>query len=139
MALTDSVNRDANRALRARFDEVYGQYQQLRSGLDELQTRLAELRVTQRSDDGQVTATVGAQGELIAVDLNPSIYRDHDAKALSAKITATVRRAAAAATTATQDLVSTYLPARSGAADFLRTGDFGTLLGRADTVLRRSE
>ncbi|MGC5029775.1 YbaB/EbfC family nucleoid-associated protein [Micromonospora sp. DT229] len=138
MALTDSANRDANRALRARFDEVHGQYQQLRSSLDELQTRLAQLRVTQRSDDGQVTATVGAQGELISVELSPAVYRDQDPKALSAKITATVRRAAAAATTATQDLVSSYLPARSGTADFLRTGDFGTLLGRADAVLRRS-
>ncbi|MEV6690239.1 YbaB/EbfC family nucleoid-associated protein [Micromonospora sp. NPDC051196] len=139
MALTDSVNRDANRALRARFDEVYGQYQQLRSGLDELQARLAELRVTQRSADGQVTATVGAQGELISVELNPSVYRDRDAEALSAKITATVRRAAVAATAATQELVSSYLPLQSGTADFLRTGDFGTLLGRADTVLGRSE
>ncbi|TCB99998.1 YbaB/EbfC family DNA-binding protein [Micromonospora zingiberis] len=137
--MTDSVNRDANRALRARFDEVYGQYQQLRSGLDELQARLAELRVTERSADGQVTATVDARGELISVELDSSIYRDRDPRALSGKITATVRRAATGATAATQELVSAYLPAGPRAADFLRTGDFGALLGRADTLLRRSE
>ncbi|GIJ26967.1 hypothetical protein Vqi01_21290 [Micromonospora qiuiae] len=137
--MTDNVNRAANRALRARFDDVFGQYQQLRSGLDELQTRLAELRVTERSDDGQVTATVNARGELVSVELSNSIYRARDAEGLSAKITATARRASAAATAATQELVAGYLPAGSGTADFLRTGDFGTLLGRADQVLRRSE
>ncbi|WP_341719128.1 YbaB/EbfC family nucleoid-associated protein [Micromonospora sp. FIMYZ51] len=137
--MTDNVDRAANRALRARFDEVFGQYQQLRSGLDELQARLAELRVTERSEDGQVTATVNARGELVSVELASAIYRDRDPRALSTKITATVRRASAAATAATQELVAGYLPAGSGTADFLRTGDFGALLGRADTVLRRGE
>jgi hypothetical protein len=58
--VSERVDRDANRELRARFDDVYGQYQQLRSGLDELGSRLAELRVTRRSADGRVSATVGA-------------------------------------------------------------------------------
>ncbi|MGW4497191.1 YbaB/EbfC family nucleoid-associated protein [Micromonospora sp. NPDC004336] len=135
----ESVDRDANRALRARFDEVYGDYQRLRSDLDELQARLAELRVTERSEDGQVTATVGARGDLISVEIHPSVYHDRDAKALSRKITNTVLRAGAAAASATQELVAGYLPAGSGAVDFLRTGDFGSLLGRADSALRRGE
>jgi DNA-binding protein YbaB len=139
VALAESVDRDANRALRARFDEVYGDYQRLRSGLDELQARLAELRVTERSDDGQVTATVGARGDLISVELHPSVYHDRDAKALGRKITTTVHRAGAAAASATQELVAGYLPAGSGAVDFLRTGDFGALLARADSALRRGE
>ncbi|MGN9915482.1 YbaB/EbfC family nucleoid-associated protein [Micromonospora palomenae] len=134
MALAESVDREANRALRARFDEVYGQYRQLRSGLDELQTRLAELQITERSDDGQVTATVGARGELIAVELSPAVYQTRDARALSRKITTTVHRATAAAVAATQELVAGYLPAGSGSVDFLRSGDFGALLGRADAA-----
>lgn len=137
--MTESVDRDANRALRARFDDVYGQYQRLRSGLDELQIKLAELRVTERSADGRVTATVGARGELVSVELDPAVYQDRDAKALSRKITETVQRASTAATTATQELVAGYLPAGSGSVDFLRSGDFGSLLGRADAVLRRGE
>ncbi|SCL28134.1 Conserved DNA-binding protein YbaB [Micromonospora nigra] len=137
--MTEGVDRAANHALRARFDEVYGQYQQLRSGLDELRRQLAELRVTERSDDGLVTATVGARGELVSVDLHPAVYQDRDAKALSRKITGTVQRAGAAAAAATQQLVAGYLPAGSGTADFLRTGDFGSLLGRADAVLGRGE
>ncbi|MFE0589710.1 YbaB/EbfC family nucleoid-associated protein [Micromonospora echinospora] len=123
--------------MRARFDEVHGQYQRLRSGLDELQARLAELRVTERSDDGQVTATVDACGQLISLDLHPSVYQARDARALARKITATVQKATAAVTASTQELVAGYLPAGSGAPDFLRSGDFGSLLRRADTIMSR--
>ncbi|WP_433652655.1 YbaB/EbfC family nucleoid-associated protein [Micromonospora zamorensis] len=137
--MSEQVDRHANRELRARFDDVYGQYQQLRSGLDTLQTRLAELRVTRRSTDGQVTATVGARGEVIEVELTPGVYRERDAGALGRKITETIRAAATAAADATRDLVAEAVPASSGSMDFLRTGDYAALLGRADAVLGRRE
>ncbi|MEU1399550.1 YbaB/EbfC family nucleoid-associated protein [Micromonospora zamorensis] len=137
--MSEHVDRHANRELRARFDDVYGQYQQLRSGLDTLQTRLAELRVTRRSADGQVTATVGARGEVIEVELTPAVYRERDAGALGRKITETIRAAATAAADATRDLVAEAVPTSSGAMDFLRTGDYADLLGRADAVLGRRE
>ncbi|WP_406077318.1 YbaB/EbfC family nucleoid-associated protein [Micromonospora sp. NBC_00858] len=137
--MSERVDRDANRELRARFDDVYGQYQQLRSGLDSLQVRLAELRVTRRSADGQVSATVGARGELVAVELDPAVYRDREAEALSRKITETVRAATVAATAATREMVAETMPAGSGSVEFLRTGDYGALLGRADAVLGRGE
>ncbi|WP_036377556.1 YbaB/EbfC family nucleoid-associated protein [Micromonospora sp. ATCC 39149] len=137
--MAESVDREANRALRARFDEVYGQYRQLRSGLDELRSRLAELRVTERSDDGQVTVVAGARGDIVSVDLAPSALQGRDARALSHKITLTVHRAAAASVAATQELVAGYLPAGSGSVEFLRTGDFDTLLGRADAAMRGGE
>ncbi|MEV1332865.1 YbaB/EbfC family nucleoid-associated protein [Micromonospora costi] len=131
----DAVDRNANHALRQRFDEVYGQYQRLRSGLDELRSTLDELQVTERSADGRVTATVGARGELITVELDPGIYQARDAAALGRTITETIRRATAGAVAATQDLVAGYLPAGAGPTEFLRTGDFGTLLARADAAL----
>ncbi|MEV6515378.1 YbaB/EbfC family nucleoid-associated protein [Micromonospora chalcea] len=137
--MAESADRDANRALRTRFDEVYGQYQRLRSGLDELQVKLAELRVTERSDDGQVTAVVGARGELISVEVSPAAFQERDARGLSRKITETVLRASTAAVTATRELVSGYLPPGSPSVEFLRTNDFGALLGRADAVLARGE
>ncbi|MEV1146334.1 YbaB/EbfC family nucleoid-associated protein [Micromonospora sp. NPDC049799] len=139
MALAENVDRDTNRALRARFDDVYGQYQRLRSGLDELQTRLTELRVTERSSDGRVTAVVGARGEVIQVEVSPAAYQERDAKGLSRAITETVQRAGATAAEETRQLVATYLPGGSGPVEFLRTGDFGSLLGRADAALRREE
>ncbi|MCZ7376779.1 YbaB/EbfC family nucleoid-associated protein [Micromonospora sp. WMMC250] len=137
--MSEQVDRHTNRELRARFDDVYGQYQQLRSGLDNLQTRLAELRVTRRSADGQVTATVGARGELVQVELASTVYRERDAAALGRKITETVRAAATAAADATRDLVAESMPAGSGSVEFLRTGDYAALLGRADAVLGRRE
>jgi DNA-binding protein YbaB len=134
--VVQTADRDANRALRARFDEVYGQYERLRSGLDELQQRLAALRVTERSDDGQVSATVGQRGQLVKLELDPRIYRDHNVDALAAKITATVEKATSSAAAAVQDLVGGYLPAGSGALDFIKDGSFGSLLRRSDAALR---
>ncbi|MEV4808587.1 YbaB/EbfC family nucleoid-associated protein [Micromonospora avicenniae] len=133
--MVQEADRSANHPLRGRFDEVYGQYQRLRSSLDELRDRLAGLRVTERSADGRVTATVGARGELIAVELTSAIYGERDAAALSRTITETVRRATTRAVTATQEMVADHLPAGSGSMEFLRTGDFGALLERADAAL----
>ncbi|WP_279636540.1 YbaB/EbfC family nucleoid-associated protein [Micromonospora violae] len=118
---------------------MYGQYQQLRSGLDTLQTRLTALRVTRRSADGQVIATVGAQGQVIEVELTSAIYRERDAGALGRKITETIRAASTAAAEATRDLVAESMPAGSGTMDFLKTGDYAALLGRADAVLGKGE
>ena len=77
--MAQTADRDANQALRARFDEVYGQYQRLRVGLDDLQRtarRVAGSRPS--SDDGLVTATVGPRGQLVTLQLDRRAYRDHD-------------------------------------------------------------
>lgn len=134
--MAQPVDRDVNRALRARFDEVYGQYQRLRSGMDELQGKLAALRVTAQSEDGQVRATVGPRGQLITLGLDPAIYRDLDAEALARKITKTVQEAASRAVDQVQELVAGYLPHGSAAVDYLRDNDFGTLMRRHDAVIR---
>lgn len=134
--MTQTADREVNRALRARFDEVYGQYERLRSGLDELQQRLARLEVTATSADGQVSATVGPRGQLVKLVLDPRVYREPNADALAAKITSTVQKATAQATSAVQELVGGYLPAGSGAMDFLKDGDFGSLLKHSDAALR---
>ncbi|BCJ64338.1 YbaB/EbfC family nucleoid-associated protein [Polymorphospora rubra] len=134
--MTQSADRDANRALRARFDEVYGQYERLRSNLDELRRRLAAVEVTASSDDGRITATVGPRGQLVKLVLDPRVHHTHDAEALAARITGTVQRAARQAGTAVRELVAGYLPAGSGAVDFLDGGDFGALLRRGDAALR---
>jgi len=134
----ESVDQDADRALRARFNEVYGQYQRVRSGLDDLRQRLADLRVTERSDDGQVAATVGPRGQLVTLELGARVH-DHSPETLAVKITETVQRAADSATTAVQELVAGYLPAGSGAVDFMADGDFGALLRRSEIALQDAE
>jgi DNA-binding protein YbaB len=133
-----SADRDANRALRARFDEVYGEYERLREGLDDLQQRLASFQATATSADGHVTATVGPRGQLVELELDRRVYRDHDPASLAALITRTVQQATESATAGVQELVGGYLPAGTGAARFLADGSFGSLLQRSDAAVRKA-
>jgi len=136
--VTRQSDRDANHALRARFDDVASQYARLRSGLDDLQQRLATLAVTAESPDGLVRATVGPRGQLIDLELDRDIYRDGDADELARTILRTVERAVAKTTDQVQEMVGEYLPADSGAARFLRDGNFGSLLARQDRMMRET-
>jgi len=129
-------DREANRALRARLDDVFGQYQRLRAGLDELQQRLAATRVTVESTNGLIRATVGPRGQLLDLKLDRGVYAERDPEALARTITATVQDAAGKVTEQVQEMVSTYLPAGSGTTDFLRDNDFGSLLRRQDDIMR---
>ncbi|MEU7903857.1 YbaB/EbfC family nucleoid-associated protein [Actinoplanes sp. NPDC049118] len=133
------ADRDANHALRARFDDVYGQYNRLRSGMDDMQRRLAELRVSADSDDGLIRATVGPRGQLLDLRLDRRIYRDMDAGELGRKIVATVARAAANTSEQVEQLVAGYLPADSGPMRYIRDNDFGSLLRRQDAIMREAD
>lgn len=134
--MAETADRDANHALRARFDDVFGQYQRLRSGLDEVQAKLAEMRVSARSADGLITATVDARGQLADLRLDRRVYRETDPDRLGRDILATVREATAKATDGVRDLMADYLPAESGAMRFVRDNDFGSLLRRQDEIMR---
>lgn len=136
--MTRQADRDANRALRARFDDVVSQYDRLRSGLDEMQERLSKLAVTAESADGLVRATVGPRGQLIDLKLDPDIYRRADADELARRILRTVEQAVARTTDQVREMVGEYLPADSGAARFLDDGNFGTLLARQDRLMREA-
>jgi DNA-binding protein YbaB len=133
------ADRDANHALRARFDDVYGQYQRLRSGMDDIQQRLAELRVSAESDDGLIRATVGPRGQLIDLHLDRRIYRDMDAGALARTIVATTEKAAAQVAEQVQQMMAGYLPADSGPMQFIRDNNFGSLLRRQDAIMREAD
>lgn len=137
--MADMADRDANHALRARFDDVFGQYQRLRSGMDDMQQRLAELQVSAESDDGLIRATVGPRGQLIDLRLDRRIYRDMDAAELGRKIVTTTEQAAARMAEQVQQLMAGYLPADSGPMRFIRDNDFGSLLRRQDAIMREAD
>jgi DNA-binding protein YbaB len=137
--VADMADRDANHALRARFDDVFGQYQRLRSGMDDMQRRLAELRVTAESEDGLIRATVGPRGQLIDLRLDRRIYRDMDAAELGRKIVATTEKAAAQVADQVQQMMGDYLPADSGPMQFVRDNNFGSLLRRQDAIMREAD
>jgi DNA-binding protein YbaB len=107
--------------------------------MDEMQQRLARMAVTVESPDGLVRATVGPRGQLVDLKLDRGIYRDGDPDELARTILRTVEKAVAQTTDQVQEMLSEYLPPDSGAAGFLRDGDFGRLLGRQDRIMREAE
>jgi DNA-binding protein YbaB len=136
--VSGQADRDANHALRARFDDVVSQYQRLRHGLDDIQERLSRMAVTAESADGTVRATVGARGQLIDLRLDREIYRRGDPDELARTILRTVEQAVAKTTGQVQEMVGEYLPAGSAAAGFVRDGNFGNLLARQDRIMREA-
>ncbi|MCO8275285.1 YbaB/EbfC family nucleoid-associated protein [Actinoplanes sp. TRM 88003] len=134
MAVT--ANRDANRELRDRLTEVHERYARLRSDLDDLQRRLADVRVTVVSTDGLVRVTVGPRGELIDLRLIRRATRNMDNEYVSRTIVTTVHTAAEQAAERIQTLMADYLPADSGTLRYLRDHNFGSLLGRSDEIVQ---
>lgn len=65
--------------------------------INETWERVAAIAETAVSDDGCVEVTVDARGELLALSLDPHVYRERDADALAARIVATATEAADAA------------------------------------------
>jgi len=130
--VAETADRDANQGLRDRLAEVHGRYARLRSDLDDLQRRLASLRVSCVSDDGLVRATVGPRGQLVDLRLDRAIYREADSDRLARTIVATVREAAARTAGQVEEMMTGYLPAESGTLRFVRDSELGALMGRHD-------
>lgn len=136
--MAQHVNRDANAALKARFADVYGQYEKLRDGMGEMQTRLAELSVSAMDEEELIRATVGPRGQLTSLEIEPRAYRVYEPHELAEEITKVVTKAAANATDAVQEVLGDYLPPGTGAMDYLKDGKFGSLLRHSDSRLRES-
>jgi hypothetical protein len=69
----------------------------LAASLETVRERLRDIRATEYSPDGLITAVVGGRGDLLELELHPRIFREQNATALAASIMDTVRSAAAAA------------------------------------------
>jgi DNA-binding protein YbaB len=131
----DSADRDANRPLRDRLAQVHERYARLRSDMDEMQRRLADMRVLAVSPDGLVRATVGPRGQLIDLWLDRRATRI-DSEQLARTIVATVQDAAARTAAEVEAMMADYFPAESSALAFVRDNDFGTLMRRPDAMFR---
>ncbi|MEV4413442.1 YbaB/EbfC family nucleoid-associated protein [Catellatospora sp. NPDC049609] len=134
-----TVDRDANAALRARFDEVHARYTHLRENVGELQRQIEGLEVSLASADGMVTVVVGARGQLLRLRLHERAYAAHRPERLAELITQTTRRAEQAAAEATAELVARVVPAETGVPDMLRRRDLGALLRRHDDTIGYQE
>lgn len=79
--------------LRAYAEELQGRFQKLTTEGPKLQAQARAVQVTEKSPDGLISATVGARGELIRLDLDPRIYRRPDSRELADTITDTIKAA----------------------------------------------
>lgn len=70
---------------------------QLAERLRTMRAELRDIRATEYSPDGLITAVVGGRGELLELELDPRVLREQNAAALAQSIMDTVRSAAAAA------------------------------------------
>ena len=134
-----SADRNANAHLMARFDEVYERYTQMRGGLGQLQNRIKSTQASATSRDRLVTVKVGPQGQLIDLTIHDDAYRRYPARELASVIKTLTQTAAAEAAEQMQALLREFMPPDTGAAEFVRTGDFNDLLRRQDDTLGRPE
>jgi DNA-binding protein YbaB len=122
-----------NAAMRNRADELLGELNRLRSGLQDLQQRLRAANATVTSEDGLVTATVGPRGQLVSLELDPRIYRRPDSKHLASTITQTVQKAAAKVQEQVMAACRPYMPDSEVQAHL--DYDFGGMMRRLDHEL----
>ncbi|MEU4557346.1 YbaB/EbfC family nucleoid-associated protein [Actinoplanes sp. NPDC023936] len=101
--------------LRSDLEDVYGRYEELRSGVDELQRSIATMQVSAESADGAVRATVDADGRLVDLMLHPTACREWDVNTLARVIVETVQNASAGKYEQIQHLVTHHQSAESGA------------------------
>lgn len=66
---------------------------QLLSSLEAARKAASDLRVSAKSTDGLIIATVNSRGELVALEIDSRIYYQTDSAALSAKILSTTKAA----------------------------------------------
>ena len=96
--------------MRAYAEELEKQFSRLQEEGPKLQQRIAAMRMTEKSRDGLIQATVGPRGDLLELDLDPRIYRRPDARALAEAITATVKKAEAKARDEIVGMLSALVP-----------------------------
>jgi DNA-binding protein YbaB len=70
---------------------------QLAERLRTMRGQLRDIRATEYSPDGLITAVVGGRGELLELELDPRVLREQNASALAKSIMDTVRAATDAA------------------------------------------
>lgn len=109
--MTETADRAADPHLRNDLEDIYGRYEQLRSGVDELQRSVATMQVSAESESGEVRATVDADGRLIDLRLNPDACREWPVDTLARVIVETVQHASAGKIRQIEQLVTNHRPA----------------------------
>lgn len=91
-------------------EELRATFSRMQEEALELHEQARGIRVTETSADALVSATVGARGDLIRLDLDPRIYRRPDSRQLADSITETIGRAAAKARERVVEIFAPLIP-----------------------------
>jgi DNA-binding protein YbaB len=96
--------------MRARMGQLLGEYDSVRANLGRLRSRLAEVEGSARSADGAVELTVGPQGTLRALRIDPRAYRRLSPTELADEIVRLSGEAAGDARRQFADAMAPFLP-----------------------------
>ncbi|TDD06978.1 YbaB/EbfC family DNA-binding protein [Nonomuraea deserti] len=97
-------------SFRATIDELAMEYNRRAQQVHDLHRELNELRCTSKSRDGMVGVTLGARGQVYAIELNPRVHRTLSATELAAAIMEQIAQATAQATARAEELIRPLLP-----------------------------
>lgn len=95
---------------RAQVEELLAEYRRSREQLGEVHRKLATISASASSEDGLVTATVGANGQLVGLVIVESAYHKLRAHELAQRVVALTAEAAAKAARAAGEAIAPVLP-----------------------------
>jgi DNA-binding protein YbaB len=96
--------------MRARMEQLLGEYDSVRANLARLRSRMAEVEGSARSADGTIELTVGSQGTLRALRIDPRAYRRLSPTELADEIVRLSGEAAGDARRQFADVMAPFLP-----------------------------
>jgi DNA-binding protein YbaB len=102
---------DDEAGLRAYAEQLRADFVRLQEELPAVHERARAFQLTEKSADGLISATVGARGDLVRLDIDPRVYRRPDSRALADSVTETVQRAAVKARAEVIQAFAPFVPA----------------------------
>ena len=108
-----------NAALRARLEELLGDYEHLRRGVMAAQERMRTMRGTAATTDGTIKVTVDFRGRLSGLEIDPRAYRRYSPSQLATEIIRLTGVACDQVTGDMAEVMSPFLPAGVSYADLM--------------------
>lgn len=102
------------------IEELLDQYRKKRAEVADMRRRLDETTATATAPKQVVKVTVGAQGEVTAIEFPTAAFRRLPPKELADTLLNTIQQARAKALEKTNELVSAHLPAGVSLADLIQ-------------------
>jgi hypothetical protein len=106
-----------NAILRARLEELLGEYERARGGLERARAAMRTMRGRAETTDRTIVVAVDAQGRLSTLEIDPRAYRRFSPSQLAEEIVALTQQAVADVTSQVGEVMAPFLPAGVPLAD----------------------